>query len=152
MLHIVEKALYTLSLPSTRSETRFDAREGATCTTASSSKSYILRSTQRSSSANTHAWNSNLNGRKARYAERSVDSASPGRARGAECRATARQNEDVIKFIILPPYIILRTTSTTRVQKTRQCPDSSRPCAAAHARTTRLDTTTHCVTYVIARA
>ena len=43
--------------------------------------------------------------------ERSVDSASPGRARGAECRATARQNEDVIKFIILSPYIILETTS-----------------------------------------
>ena len=30
--------------------------------------------------------------------ERSIDSASPGRARGAECRATARQNEDVIEF------------------------------------------------------
>ena len=46
--------------------------------------------------------------------ERSVDSASPGRARGAECRATARQNEDVIKFIILSPYIILETTSTSK--------------------------------------
>jgi hypothetical protein len=44
MLNIDEKASYILYVPSTRSETRFGAREGATCATESSPKNYILRS------------------------------------------------------------------------------------------------------------
>ena len=42
-----------------------------------------------------HLQNSNLNGRISRYAETSVDSAPPGRARGAKWRATARQDVEV---------------------------------------------------------
>jgi hypothetical protein len=94
-LKIVEKPSYNLSVPSTRSETRFGAREGASYATETGPKVNVPIELQRSCSVNTHAQNSNLNGRISRYAEISVDSAPPGRARGAKWRATARQDVEV---------------------------------------------------------
>ncbi|OUS42690.1 hypothetical protein BE221DRAFT_68476, partial [Ostreococcus tauri] len=56
--------------PSTRSATRSGAREGPSCAAESARKINTPIELQRSSSVNTHALNSNLNGRISRETDR----------------------------------------------------------------------------------